>query len=112
MPTFVELQNHLDALRFKRTILSHLVEYLDGEFLPELDQQPKKVLLTEAKVKIPGEAFDAVATDFNTWIKSLLAEEQKLLSSTVALTPPQPPPAEEKVEAAPEPVPEPAEAQS
>lgn len=111
MPTFTELQNHIDALRFKRTILAHLVEYLDGEFLPELDQQPKKVLLTEAKVKVPAEAFDGLAGDLNTWIKSLLVEEQKLLGSTVVLTPPPAAPEPEK-EAAPEPAPEPAEAQS
>lgn len=112
MPTFADLQGHLNALRFKRTILSHVVEHLDGEFMPELDQQPKKVLLTEDKVKIPTEAFDSVATDLNNWIKTLMVEEDKLLGSTVALTPPPPPPVEPKVEAPPEPAPEPSEAQS
>lgn len=112
MPTFAELQGHINALRFKRTILSHITEYLDEKFLPEMDQKPERVLLTEERVAVPTEAFDAVAADLSTWIKSLLAEEQKVLGSTVALTPPQPPPEPEKVEAAPEPAPEPVEEKS
>lgn len=110
MATFLELQTHLDALRNKRTILAHLVEHLDAQFMPELDATPKMVLLTETKVKVPPESFDAVATDLNSWIKALLAEEQKLLSSTVAITPPPPPP--EPVEEEKVPEPEPSEAKS
>lgn len=83
--TFRELQDQLNVLRFKRTILSHLVEYIDAEFLPNLDQSPKKVLLAEDKVRVPTELFEQVSTDLTTWLKNISEEEQKLLSSIVTL---------------------------
>jgi len=89
--TFAELQSQLNVTRYRRTILSHLVEYLDSEFQPRMDQQARKVLLTDDKLKVPQESFEAVAADFNNLIKQLVADEQKLLSSTVAVTPPEEP---------------------
>ena len=89
--TFQELQDQVNALRFRRVIVNHLVEHLDAEFLPNLDQQPKKALLTDEKVRVPVEIFEAVAADLTNWLKSLSAEEQKLLASAITITPPQPP---------------------
>lgn len=97
--TLAEMHAHVAALSFRRTIIAHLIEHLDAEFMPELDQQPKKVLLTETKMKVPQAVFDAVAADLGTWIKSLLAEEKKLLDSAVELTTPPPDPTPTQSEA-------------
>lgn len=94
--TFVELQNNLNQMRYKRTVLSKLVEIMDSEFMPDADGKPKMVLLTEEKVKVPEASFDEVANDLNAWIKTIQAEELKLLNSKVDLTPPSEPPKEDK----------------
>lgn len=94
MPTFSEYQTTLNALRFKRTVLSKLIEIMDDQFMPDAEGKPKFVLLTEDKVRVPDGAVDDVANDINNWMKALAVEEQKLLSAQVTLTQPPPPPPE------------------
>jgi hypothetical protein len=84
MPTFAEIQQHLYNVRFKRLILNYLVEHIDAEFMPTLDQAPKKALLTEEKLRVPREAFEEVAADISKSIKALMDMEQEILGAGYA----------------------------
>lgn len=86
--TFAELQASLSKMKHKQAVLAKLVEIIDEDFMIDAEGKPKKVLLLEDKTKVPESAFDDVANDLNNWIKNLQAEEQKMLLSQVALTPP------------------------
>lgn len=83
--TLADLQKKLYDTRYKRTIIAHLIEHLDENFQPRMDQQSKKVLLTDEKLKVPVDSFNEVANDLNNWMKGLLVEEQKLLSTPVTM---------------------------
>jgi hypothetical protein len=87
--TMAEMQEALNKMRYKRTVLTKLVEYMDETFLPDADGKPKMVLLAEDKSRVPETSFDDVANDINSWVKALQNEEQKLLSSQVSIALPQ-----------------------
>jgi hypothetical protein len=86
MATFSELQATLNSIRYRRAIVSKIVEWVDEQFLPGMDGTPKLVLLTTDKIKVPEEAFNELAEIMNGWTQNLVAEEQKLLNSDVAVT--------------------------
>ena len=100
MPSFADIQTALSQTRFQKTIIAHLVEHLDGEFMPALDQQPRKVLLTDEKVRIPADAFEAVITNLNNWLKVCQDQEKTLLATNFTFEPPkqEEPPQEAKPE--------------
>ena len=95
MATFSQLQATLNSIRYRRAIVSKIVEWVDEQFLPGMDGTPKLVLLTEDKVKVPEEAFNELAEVMNGWVQTLMAEEAKLLNSDVAVVAPAEPPKEE-----------------
>jgi hypothetical protein len=87
--TYQELQDRLSSLRFRQVILKHLVSVLDSDFLPALEQPPKKVLLTDDKMRVPVEAFETVASEITELLKAIGEEESMLLSSVITVQPPQ-----------------------
>lgn len=91
MPTFAEFQQNLNQTRFQKAVLSHLVEYLDRNFMPALDQKPEKVLLTDDKVAVPQVSFDSVIEGLNNWIKSCQQAEQQLMNANITVEQPKQP---------------------
>jgi hypothetical protein len=97
MTTFFELQNQIADARFRKAVLLHLIEHVDSNFRSVAGAQPLKVLLTDEKVTVPPQVFEAIVTDV------LLAEAQALdndintilnaaMGSTVVEAQPQPAP--------------------
>lgn len=86
--TLAELTNQVAASKNRRTVLTYLIEHLEGEFMSDAAEKPRKALLTEDKVRVPTDAIEEVLSELATAVKTLVQDEQKLLSSEVALTPP------------------------
>ena len=56
---FGDLQNSLMRLNGRKTVLAHLAELLDGEFLaPNKEAGPKHFLLMDNKLPVPQEVID------------------------------------------------------
>ena len=85
--TFAELQNKLNAAKFRRTVLGHLIEHLDSEFLAISDGKPQKALLTEDKLRVPQDTFEEILEELSNAVRSLVEEEKMLLTSEVDLLP-------------------------
>ena len=64
MPTFSELQQRLSNAKFRKAILTKLIEYIDENFVPAGDgKEAKFALLTDDQVKVPVETFESVVND-------------------------------------------------
>lgn len=63
MPTFRELQTRLSEAQFYLAVIHHLVEHIDSNFRPGPGTMAKSVLLTDDKVAVPTEIFEAVVGD-------------------------------------------------
>jgi hypothetical protein len=63
MPTFKELSEQLAAVKLKRTVIQHLIEYIDTNFRPIAGGESKSKLLTEDKVPVPPAIFEAVVSE-------------------------------------------------
>jgi hypothetical protein len=81
MSTLAELQDKLNAAKYKKSIYSHLMEELETDFLSSLGGPPKKVLLTEDKLRVPVVAVEGVINDVNAEIKNLNEEIHNLLTT-------------------------------
>jgi hypothetical protein len=62
MPTFNELNEQLKTLKNKKTVVEHLVQYVDTNFMPQAGQEPTKTLLNDEKLPVPQEAIETVVT--------------------------------------------------
>jgi hypothetical protein len=85
--TFSELQQRLSDAKNRKAILLKLVEYVDENFLPNGGGEPKMLLLTDDKIPVPTEMFEAVVAD------TLTAEIQQVdqLMTTILASPLAPP---------------------
>ncbi len=84
MSTFSELQEKLNAARNRRSVLMHLVEYLEGEFIAQSQEvKPKQLLLTEEKVPVPQAAFDSVVETMLKEVAELEDDINTILQSTL-----------------------------
>lgn len=63
MSTFRELQVRQSAAQYKKTILEAVMSYLDENFRPVAGGDPINALLTDEKVRVPDDAFEAFMTD-------------------------------------------------
>lgn len=63
MATFEELQKKIAAAKFKKTVITHLVEYIDENFGSPADGTPKSCLLTDEKIAVPKDTFESLVTD-------------------------------------------------
>lgn len=61
--TFQELQERLTATKFKRTVIQHLIEYIDSNFRPIAGGDSKSKLMTDEKVPVPPAIFEAVVSE-------------------------------------------------
>jgi hypothetical protein len=84
MSTFSELQEKLNAARNRRSVLMHLVEYVESEFVAQSqEQKPKQLLLTEEKVPVPQTAFDSVVEAMLKEVAELEDDINTILQSTL-----------------------------
>jgi hypothetical protein len=72
MASFNELSTRLQQARYRKTILSHLIEHIDEVFMAHGGDSPKNFLLTDEKLSVPQDMFESVSTDI------LAAEIQQL----------------------------------
>lgn len=62
MATVAETLETLKKLTYEKTILEHVIAYLDETFLtPSLSPSSEMVLLTEDRVRVPGEEIELFA---------------------------------------------------
>jgi hypothetical protein len=84
MSTLSELQDKLNTAKCKKAIYSYMIETLDAEFLSSLGGPPKKVLLTEEKLKVPVVSIENSIADLTAEVKSLNEEIEKLLNTPLS----------------------------
>ncbi len=60
MATFQEVQARLQLAKNRRTILVHLMDYLDTNFRQSAGEKAKKILLNDDKVPIPEQDIEFV----------------------------------------------------
>lgn len=63
MSTFKELQDAMTSAKFKRTVIQHLIEYVDSNFRPIAGGDPKNKLMTDEKIPVPPAVFEAVVSE-------------------------------------------------
>lgn len=62
MPTFSELSQQLVVLKNSKTVVEHLMQYIDTNFLPQAGQEPLKTLLNDDKLPVPQEIIEGFVT--------------------------------------------------
>jgi hypothetical protein len=106
MPTFNDLAQRLSNAKFRKTVLTKLIEYIDENFVPPGDgKEAKNALLTDDQVRVPVELFESVVADTLTpELEQLDAEITQIMAAELA---PPPPPTPEPEAAPPAPAPKP-----
>lgn len=106
MSTFFELQTQIADAKFRKTVLLHLVEYLDANFRSVGGSVPKNVLLTDEKSQIPPHIFESTVADLLLAEASLLDEEIMSINNAslvaappAAAPPPSAPPSQDTAQA-------------
>jgi len=74
MSTFQELQAELATANFKRTVIQHLITYIDLNFRPIAGSEPKSRLLTDEKVPVPPSIFEDVVSEVLVQVDTELVE--------------------------------------
>jgi hypothetical protein len=82
MPTFAELSQQLTTLNERKSILTHLLEYLDDNFLPNAGTEPKKKLLGANNLPVPVLAFEEFATNTLTAELEQIDHQIEVIHST------------------------------
>lgn len=84
MPTFQELQSKLTTSKFKRTVVQHLIEYIDTNFRPIAGGEPKNKLMTDEKVPVPPAIFEAIVSEVLLQVDGdLEAKMTEILGSSI-----------------------------
>lgn len=84
MSTFQELQGQLTKAKFKRTVIQHLIEYIDSNFRPIAGGDAKNKLLTDEKVPVPANIFEEVVSEVLVQVDgNLEAQMHSILSSSI-----------------------------
>lgn len=86
MATFKELQDRLTQLKYEETIKKHLADYLESNFIPGPSGEPKLVLMTDDKVKVPQEAIDAIVEGLLKDVQKTVEDAATVLASTMELS--------------------------
>ena len=88
MSTFQELQSQMTTAKFKRTVIQHLIEYIDTNFRPVAGGDPKNKLMTDEKVPIPPAIFESVVSEVLVQVDGELeAKMTEILGSSIQGTP-------------------------
>jgi hypothetical protein len=84
MTTFQELQSQLTTSKFKRTVIQHLIEYIDTNFRPIAGGEPKNKLMTDEKVPVPPAIFESVVSEVLLQVDGdLEAKVTEILGSSI-----------------------------
>lgn len=83
MVTFGEMQKRLEVLTQSRTVVAHLIEYVDGSFRSSGTLPAKQVLLTDKKERVQEGVFEEVITEVLIDRLRLIDEEMSQLQGTV-----------------------------
>lgn len=84
MSTFSELQESLNSAKHRRSVLMHLIEHIEGEFISQVQGgKAKQLLLTEDKVPVPQSAFDGVVEGMLKEVSGLEDDIETILQSTL-----------------------------
>lgn len=86
MATFAELQQKIASAKFKKTVLSHLIEYVDERFRASGGEEPKSCLLTDERVAVPQDVFESVVTGLLLKTSKDLDEEISAILGTTLRT--------------------------
>jgi hypothetical protein len=84
MGTLAELQDKLNDAKYKKAIYTYLIETLDAEFLSSLGGPPKKLLLTEEKLKVPVVSVENAIADLTAEVKVLNEDIHNLLATPLS----------------------------
>ena len=95
MPSFDEIHTRLNTLRFRRAVLLKLVDYLESDFRAPTGN-PKRVLMTEEKIRVPDDAIHGVITFLFTELRNVETEkaaisQSEVIPSSPPATPPETP---------------------
>jgi hypothetical protein len=91
MPSFEEISTRLNVLRFKRAILLRLIDFLETDFRTPTGS-PKRVILTEDKLRVPDDAIHSVIQSLFTELRDLEVEKNLISQSEVISPTPTTPP--------------------
>lgn len=84
MATFKELIKQLSDAQGKREIYQHLADHLGDSFLPSMASEPKKVLLTDEKVKVSTALIETVIQELLSGISHLNTQIENIQSAHLA----------------------------
>ncbi len=84
MSTFAELQKNLLEARGRRAMLSFLADLLESEFLaPNVEAQPKKLILMDDKVPVPPNIIDTLVSDLLKEVAELDEQITTIMNATL-----------------------------
>ena len=83
MPTFQETQDHLKELLFRKSVIEHLIEYMDENFKSVGEKDPKKFLISD-DIKVPQVAFEAIAQELTEMAETTNSEVQEIMEAEVS----------------------------
>jgi hypothetical protein len=86
MTTFLDLSTQISDARFRKAVLLHLVEYLDTNFRAVAGMPPVKVLLTDDKVTVPPQVFEAIVAEVLLAEAQFIEEDISRISSASLVT--------------------------
>lgn len=102
MATFQEMQARMTNAKFKRAVIQHLVEYIDSNFRPIAGGEAKNKLMTDDKVPVPAETFEAIVSSVLLEADGDLEEEMtEILSTNIVVVEEQEVPAKGKKKSTP-----------
>ena len=81
--TFMELKKRYDDAVARRTVVDHLIEYLDGNFLNSGAGSAKQVMVTNEQVQVTQETFSEISAWLNEEARRLERIEAEASASVV-----------------------------
>ena len=97
MATFQELQARITDTKYRRTVIQHLIEYIDTNFRPIAGGDAKNKLLTEDKIPVPASVFESIVSEVLVRVDGdLEARVLEILGSNIQEVPAAPPPVVEE----------------
>lgn len=90
MSTFAEIQAEFESAKNKKTILIHMVEYLDANFRPNAGADPKLTLKKDDNTPVPPASFEAVVSEILTAELEQIEARLTQIQNSVVSQPTQP----------------------
>ncbi len=83
MNTFRELQQKFTTASFRAAIYTQLINHIESEFRSVAGNQPKKVLMTDEKIKVPDDMFEQVVKELHIEFEAVNKEIEQIMSSQI-----------------------------